>query len=225
MSRPCDVIREYLVDADMTFSTDSADTSKLLNQVAMGHVAALERLLRLHRPYLKRVIEMRMEPALSARIDASDVVQETQVVIAKGIEYFVKHRPTSFRIWIRRKGLDQLIDHRRLHIGAEKRSVLKEHNFSSVSSIAIARKLFSSTPSKILEQIELKERVHALISQLGEKHREILVMRHAEELSNGEVADLLGIDPNTVRQRYGRALRKLAHLFNENGIGRDGIQG
>ena len=209
----------------MTYSSDSADTSTLLDQVAMGRVAAFERLLRLHRPYLKRVIEMRMEPALRARLDASDVVQETQVVIAKGIDYFVKHRPTSFRIWIRRKGLDQLIDQRRRHIGAEMRSVLKEHNLSDVSSIAIARKLFSNTPSKVLEQSELRELVHALIAQLGEKHREMLVMRHAEELSNAEVADLLDIDPNTARQRYGRAIRQLALVFEENGIGRDGIQG
>jgi RNA polymerase sigma-70 factor (ECF subfamily) len=166
-----------------------------------------------------------MEPDLRARLDASDVVQETQAVIAKGIDYFIKHRPTSFRVWIRRKGLDQLIDQRRRHIGAEKRSVLKERHLSDVSSIAIARKLLSSTPSKILERIELKERVHALISQLSEKNREMLVMRHAEELSNAEVADLLDIDPNTARQRYGRALRQLAQLFEENGIGRDGLKG
>ena len=209
----------------MAYSSDSTDTNTLLDQIAMGHVAAFDRLLRLHRPYLKRVIEMRMEPALRTRIDASDVVQETQAVIAKGIDYFVEHRPTTFRIWIRRKGLDQLIDQRRRHIDAEKRSVLKEHNLSDISSIAIARKLFSSTPSKRLQQVELRERIHALISQLGGKHREILVMRHAEELSNAEVADLLDIDPNTARQRYGRALRQLAQLFAENGIGRDGLQG
>ena len=94
----------------MAYSSDSADTSVLLEQVAKGHATAFERLLQLHRPYLKRVIEMRMEPALRVRLDASDVVQETQAVIARGIDYFVTHRPTSFRIWIRRKGLDQLID-------------------------------------------------------------------------------------------------------------------
>ena len=118
-----------------------------------------------------------------------------------------------------------MIDQRRRHIGAEKRSVLKERHLSDVSSIAIARRLLSSTPSKILEQIELRERVHALISQLSEKNREMLVMRHAEELSNAEVADLLDIDPNTARQRYGRALRQLAQLFEENNIGRDGLKG
>jgi RNA polymerase sigma-70 factor (ECF subfamily) len=208
----------------MAFSTDSDDTTGLLDRVAAGNPAALERLLRLHRPYLKRLIQMRMAPALRARVDASDVVQEAQLVISKGINNFIKHRPTSFRIWVRRKGLDQLIEQQRRHIGAEKRSVLKEQHLSDVSSMAIARKLLSYTPSKIASQIELRERVYGLIAQLGEKHREVLVLRHAEELSNTEVADLLNIDPNTARQRYGRAVRKLHQIFAENGIGLDGTE-
>ena len=208
----------------MAFSTDSDDTAALLDRVADSNPAALERLLHLHRPYLKRVIQMRMEPALRARVDASDVVQETQLVIIKGINNFIKHRPTSFRIWVRRKGLDQLIEQQRRHIGAEKRSVLKEQHLSNVSAMEIARKLLSNTPSKIMSQIELRERVYGLIAQLGEKHREVLVLRHAEELSNAEVADLLDIDPNTARQRYGRAVRQLHQLFVENGIGMDGTR-
>ena len=208
----------------MAFSTDSDDTTALLDRVAAGDPTALERLLRLHRPYLKRVIQMRMEPALKVRVDASDVVQEAQIVITKGINNFIKHRSTTFRIWVRRKVLDQLIEQQRRHIGAEKRSLLKEQHLSDVSSMAIAHKLLSNTPSKILSQIELRERVYSLIEQLGEKHREVLVLRHAEELSNTEVADLLDIDPNTARQRYGRAVRQLHQLFAENGIGVDGTK-
>ena len=115
----------------MTFSTDSNDTTALLDRVANGNAGALDRLLELLRPYLKRIIHMRMEPALRARVDASDVVQETQVVITKNIEQFMQQRPTSFRIWIRRKGLDRLADQRRRHIATMKRSVLKEQNIST----------------------------------------------------------------------------------------------
>ena len=197
-------------------------TSVLLERVAGGNSSALERLLRLHRPYLKRVVQMRMEPALAARVDASDIVQETQAVIAKRIGDFIKRQPTSFRIWIRRKALEQLVDQRRRHVGAKKRSVLREQNMADVSSIAIARKLLSNTPSKILRKIELQEQVRGLIEQLSEKYREVLSLRHVEGLSNNEVADILNIDPNTARQRYGRALRRLHQLLAENDISIDG---
>ena len=206
----------------MAFSTDSHETTVMLDRVAAGSSAALDHLLELHRSYLKRVIEMRMEPALKTRVDASDVAQETQIMITMNIEQFIKNRPTSFRIWIRQKALDQLRDQRRRHISTAKRSVHMEQNISDVSSIEIARKLLSNSPSKILGQIELRERIHHLIQQLGETYREVLVLRHAEELTNAEVADLLEIAPDTARRRYGRALRKLHQLFAENGIGMDG---
>ena len=140
------------------------------------------------------------------------------MVIAKRIGDFIQRRPTSFRLWIRRKALEQLVDQRRRHIGAEKRSVRKEQNMSEVSSIAIARTLLSNTPSKILRKAELLDQVSALINQLGEKDREVLTMRHAEGLSTSEIADLLEIDPNTARQRYGRALRRLHRLLDDSGL-------
>ena len=170
----------------MAFSTDPEDTAAMLEKVAAGSPTALDRLLEVHRPFLIRVIEMRMEPALRSRVDASDVAQEAQILISKGIERFIKQRPMSFRMWIRRKALDQLKDERRRHIGAMKRSVLVEQNISDVSSMEIARKLLSNSPSKVLGQIELRERVYGLIEQLSEIYREVLVLRHAEELTNAE---------------------------------------
>jgi RNA polymerase sigma-70 factor (ECF subfamily) len=206
----------------MAFTNDSVETNLLLDEIAAGDSSALARLLQSHRAYLKRVAEMRIEPALAARIDASDIVQETQVVIAKRIDDFIKRRPTTLRLWMRQKLLEQLIDQRRRHVGAQKRSILREQHVSSVSSIAIARKLFSNTPSRILRRIELQEQVSKLVEQLGDNDREILTLRHAEGLTNVEIADLLGIDPDTARKRHGRALRRMHRLLQENNIGLDG---
>lgn len=205
----------------MPFSSDSLETNQLLEGIAAGDSSALARLLEAHRPYLRRVAETRIEPAFAARVDASDVVQETQVVIAKRIDDFIKRRPTSLRLWMRHKLLEQLVDQRRRHVGAQKRSILKEKHLSDVSSIAIARKLFSSTPSAILRKIELQEQVAALVEQLAEGDREILALRHAEGLTNVEISDLLGIHPEAARKRHGRALRRLHRLLQENNIGPD----
>ena len=149
LSRLSALLPDYLGRLSaMAFSNDSEDTTAMLDRVAAGNPTALEHLLQLHRPYLKRVIEMRMEPALRTRVDASDVAQETQMMITNGIEQFIKNRPTSFRIWIRRKALDQLRDQRRRHMGTMKRSVLMEQNIADVSSIEIARKLLSNSPKQ-----------------------------------------------------------------------------
>lgn len=207
----------------MSFSTDSEQTRELLEKVATGNPAALERLLRLHRDYLKRIVQMRIEPALMARVDASDVVQETQVVIAKRIDDFIKRRPTSFRLWIRRKAIEQLVDQRRRHIGAQKRNVYNEQHLSNYSSMAIARQLLPDTPSKIMAKNEFQQQVRSSIEQLSEKYREVLTLKHVEALSTNEVADLLDENPSTIRQRYGRALRKLYRLLSDNEISLGGI--
>ena len=76
--------------------------------------------------------------------------------------------------------------------------------------------LLSNSPSEVLGQIELRERTHGLIEQLSEIYREVIVLRHAEALTNAEVADLLELDPNTARQRYGRARQQLHQPFVES---------
>ena len=179
---------------------------------------ALDRLLELHRPYLTRLIQARIDPSMVARVDASDVVQEAQIIISERIADFISQRPTSFRLWIRGKTLEQLIQQRRRHIGAQKRSVLLEQSMTDVSSLAIARNLLSSSPSRQLRKVELHQQVVALIDELSENDKAILSLRHIEALSNSEVADLLEMTPNTARQRYGRALRRLHQLLASHNI-------
>ena len=205
----------------MPFSNDSVETNLLLEKIAEGDPSALDRLLESQREYLKRVAQSRVEPALAARVDASDIVQETQMVISKRIGDFIERRPTTLRLWMRQKLIEQLVDQRRRHAGARKRSVLREQQLSNVSSITIARKLLSRTPSKILRRIELHEQVAKFVEQLGENDREILTLRHAEGLTNVEIADLLGIEPDTARKRHGRALRRIHRLLQENDISLD----
>lgn len=91
------------------------------------------------------------------------------------------------------------------------------------SSIAIARKLLTDTPSQILRKNEMQDRVRSLIAELGDSDCEILTLRHIEGLTNAEAADLLKMKPNTVRQKYGRALRRLHERLTANGISFGGL--
>lgn len=207
------------------FSSDCDQTTDLLNEVAAGDSEALEQLLQLHRPYLKQIVQSRLNPALAVRVDASDIVQETQIEISKRIDDFIARRPTTFRIWIRRKALEKLVDEQRRHVAAKQRSVLRERHLSDVSSWAIARSLLHSSPSQRLRRVELQDQVRTLIEQLSEPQREVILFRHVEGLTNAEVGDLLGISPNTIRQRYGRALRQLHTLLAEHEIKLGGSMG
>ena len=91
--------------------------------------SALDKLLRLYTPYLKRILQFRISPELSARVDVSDVVQETQMVVVRRIGEFVTKRPASFRVWLRSRAIEQLVVQHRRHVTAEMRTVRRETAF------------------------------------------------------------------------------------------------
>jgi RNA polymerase sigma-70 factor (ECF subfamily) len=169
---------------------------------------------------LKRVVDARLEPRLRGRIDPSDVVQETLVVASGRIEDFLSRRPTSFRIWLRRKALDQLIDQRRFH-RRRKRDVTNEELLSDASSLAIARGLAVGSVSRSTMRRELVAQVRAAMEQLSETDREVLLLRHAEGLSNAEVAEVMELEPKAASARYGRAVLRLSAELRKQGIRQD----
>jgi RNA polymerase sigma-70 factor (ECF subfamily) len=140
------------------------------------------------------------------------------MVASRRIDDFLRRRPTSFRLWLRRKALEKLIDLRRYHVLAEKRSQRREVSLPDESSLALAASLFVERPSHILRRQELAARINRVISQLSENDREILLCRHIEQLTNGEIAELLEIDPVTASKRYGRAIRRLREKMIELGL-------
>ena len=187
----------------------SNPSEALLVQVANGEVDALENLLTRYRPYVRRIVDARLDPALRVRVDPSDVVQEALMTASRRIDDFLQRRPTSFRIWLRRKVLEQLVDTRRRHF-AQKRDVRRELRLGSASSLSIAGGLLGDKVSEIVAQQELLEKVETAIGEISESDREVLLMRHGEELTNTEVAEALNIDPKAASMRYARAVRQLA---------------
>jgi RNA polymerase sigma-70 factor (ECF subfamily) len=197
---------------------DSLQTEELLERIERGDLAALQDLICLHRAYLRRLVDLRMEAELRTRVDPSDIVQETQLVVTRRIDDFLQRRPTSFRIWLRRKALEQIVNQRRRHLRAAKRTVRREIRLSDASSIALAASVLGGTPSKVMADRELTAAIRETINQMKEADRNILLLRHVEELSNAEAAELLNIHPDAARKRHGRAFRRLCELLGEAGI-------
>ena len=202
-------------------NSESGETDELLRRASRGDSAAVARLMAAHRRYLRAVIELRMDHELRVRVDPSDVVQETQLIASQRLDDFLRRRPTSFRIWLRRKALERLTDLRRHHVIAEKRSVRREVTLSGRSSMAMARNLrnlLRQSPDQAIAARELAQRVRKTVANMKEMDREVLLLRHVEGLTNVEVAEVLGIEPVAASQRYGRALRRLREQLIDRGI-------
>jgi RNA polymerase sigma-70 factor (ECF subfamily) len=200
--------------------TDSAQTLHLLEEIAQGNRRALEQLLERHRPKLHAFIEARLDAKLRARVDPSDVVQEAQLAMAQRMDDFLSRRPMPFHLWARKTAYERLLNLRRDHRQRARRSVDREVALPDRSSLLLARPLLAggSSPSQQLAARELADRVARAVAKLTDTDREILLMRHAEELPYEEIACLLQIEAAAARKRYGRALIRLQKVLSDHGL-------
>jgi RNA polymerase sigma-70 factor (ECF subfamily) len=198
---------------------DSEETGGLLRQVAAGDRQAYERLFARYQSYLLRVVEARLDPKVRARVDPSDVVQETQLEAFRRLPDYLAHRPMPFRLWLRKTAQERLLVVRRRHVEAARRAVGREAPLPERSSLLLARALLAgSTPSRRLGRQELACRVRQAVARLPEADQEILLLRAFEGLSNQEAACVLDLDPATASKRHGRALLRLQKLLAEGGL-------
>jgi RNA polymerase sigma-70 factor (ECF subfamily) len=198
---------------------DSAQTRALLDRVGHGDRQALDQLLAHSRPNLHAFVDYHLDARLRTRLDPSDVVQEVQLEVLRRIDDFLQRRPMPFHLWVRKTAYERLLNLRRDHQRA-RRALDREVPLPDRSSLLMVRPLLhgSSSPSRQAEAREFAERVSRAVAELPERDREILTMRHAEELSYEEIGYLLDIKPAAARQRYGRALIRLQTVLSDHGL-------
>lgn len=202
----------------------SQETRDLLEQAKGGDAQAREALLARHREAVRRMIELRLDPAIVQRVDASDVVQEVLLEASRRLDDYLKKPAMPFHLWLRHIAKDHLIDAHRKHHQAKKRGVDREQplvrpGWAEQSSLDLAAQLFDQelTPASAAIQQELQRRLHQALNQLDDDDRELLYMRHFEQLANQEVAAALGLTEAAASMRYLRALRKLRDLMTPTG--------
>lgn len=201
---------------------DSMEVRGLLERVAQGDREALDQLLRRYRPRLHAFVEARLDPKLRARVDPSDVVQEALAEAGRRLEEYLRDRPLPFYPWLRQLAWERLIDLRRRHLRAGRRSVRREEPWSlslpDESAAALAGRLAASgtSPSDRLIRAELRDRVQAALARLAPRDREVLVLRHLEQLSTAEAAAVLGLGEEAVKSRHRRALERLRALLEDD---------
>ncbi len=199
---------------------DQSETDHLLEQVRNGNRQALDELLREHRPYLRRIVERCLDLRLMARVDVSDVVQETQLEVYRRLGDYLERKPMPFRLWLWKTAYERTLTIHRQHLTAERRSVRREVQLPDRSSLMLAKGLMAgSTASRQFARRELAERVRQALASLPDSDREILIMRTFDGLSNPEIGAIIDLDAASVSKRYGRALVRLHRHLAAEGVG------
>jgi RNA polymerase sigma-70 factor (ECF subfamily) len=189
---------------------------ELEQRLATGERDLFGQLFDLHRPRLWRFVHFRLDARVRGRIDPEDVIQEVYLDAHQRLNNFLEGKFPSLFLWLRLVAAQTLSNTHRSHLGVQARTVLKERSLppgiylpdASVSlSFHFVDKLAS--PSHHLSRNELVAKMHELMQKLKTSDREIIALRHFEELTNQEVATLLEIQPKAASIRYVRALERL----------------
>jgi RNA polymerase sigma-70 factor (ECF subfamily) len=196
--------------------SDNSDVRRLVELAADGDEAAWEQLLRDHRPRLRRMVALRLDRRLNGRIDASDVIQESYIDAARRLGDYAKNPTMPFFLWLRFLTGQRLLEQHRRHLGAQARDAGREISlyhgaYPEATTADLAAHLLGklSSPSQAAIRIEQTIRLQEALNSLEPIDREILALRHFEQFSNGEAAEVLGLDKSAASKRYGRALVRL----------------
>ncbi|MDG1895882.1 MAG: sigma-70 family RNA polymerase sigma factor [Fuerstiella sp.] len=191
-------------------------TQELLNNAKEGDSEAINKLIERHRQAVRRLIEMRLDNAVARRVDASDVVQDVMFEASRRLEDYLQHPKMPFHIWLRQLAKDRVIDMHRRHRAAQRRSVDREqqvsslgHDDQSAADLAVLLKDTELTPAAATLRKEMENQFLEALNELSEDDRELIMMRHFEHLGSGEVAAALGLSAPAAGMRYLRALRRL----------------
>ena len=168
-----------------------------------------------------RMIDFRLDGALLGRVDPDDVLQEAWLAATKRVEHFLENKSLSLFAWLRMIVQQTLIDVQRRHLGAKKRDAYRERSvqadrWSRNTSVSLAAKLLGTftSPSQAAVRDERAAQLRDAIERMDEIDREVLALRHFEELTNLEVAEVLGIQETAASNRYVRALRRLKVILD-----------
>lgn len=205
---------------------DRDATDRLLSDARRGDAGAVDRLLGEFRDPLRRVIDLRLDPAVARRVDASDIVQDVLIEANQRLTEYLKHPAMPFHLWLRHLAQDRIIDTHRRHRLAQRRSVDREQAiarpaWADESSASLVAHLIDTerTPTSEAIRHELQRRLADAVNKLSDDDREIVLMRHHEALSNQEVAGALGLTEAAASMRYLRALRRLRAVLVPEGDG------
>lgn len=205
-------------------SMDDSESRRLVERARGGDPAAVGDIFARHRDRLRRMVDMRLDRRLQGRIDASDVIQEAHLEVAQRLSEYLADPKLPLFLWLRLVVGERLTKLHRTHLGTQKRDAALEVSIfrealPAASSAALAAHLLGkhTSPTQAAVRAERLMRLQEAINALDPIDREILSLRHFEELSRSEAAMALGIEEAAAAKRYVRAMKRLKDLLGEEG--------
>ncbi len=195
------------------------DESQLLRELTTEREEGFARLFEAARERLRRIAGFRLDYRLRGRVSESDILQETYVRAAQRIDRYLENPELPFFVWLRLELQQKMTEVHRRHLGAGKRDVRRErmihHARTGQTSIALAAHLVGqmTSASRLVERAEMIQALEQALQEINEVDREVIALRHFEELSNLETAGILGIEPSAASKRYLRALKRMREIF------------
>ena len=203
--------------------SSESGTADLLNErIRAGDQQALGRLFAEQRTRLRRMVQLRLDRRLQGRIDPEDVLQDAFVDASRRLpQYAAEDRPMPPFLWLRFLTLQRLMAVHRLHLGVKSRDVGREVSLycgplPAADSRSLAAQLLGrlTTPSRAAIRAEIQIKMQDALNAMDPIDREVLALRHFEELNNNETAAVLGLHKAAASQRYVRALRRLKEILS-----------
>src|SRR5215831_5338773 len=193
---------------------------ELIRRAGEGDAAGLEGLLERYRPRLRRMIKLRLDRRLQGRVDPSDVIQEAYLEVSRRLAEYLRDPSLPFFLWLRLVTGQKLALAHRQHLGVQARDAGREVSlhrgaWPEATSAALAAQLVGkrTAPSQAAVRAELKIRLQEALNGMDELDREVLALRHFEQLSNAETARALGLSETAACNRYVRALERLKKIL------------
>lgn len=190
---------------------------ELERELRAGDDTRMALLIERYRERLARMVHFRLDPRLVGRLDAEDVLQEVWIEAGKRLQAF-RDDDKPFLVWIRLITQQTMIDLHRKHLGAKMRSAGREVGAPASGTLSGFFVANATSPSGAVMREELRQKIEQALASMEEIDREVLLLRHFEELSNKEAATVLGIQENAASNRYVRALGRLKGFLGDLGF-------
>jgi RNA polymerase sigma-70 factor, ECF subfamily len=199
---------------------DVADkTAHLLDRLRGGDDPAVGEFFDLFRDRLWRMLFVRLDRRIAGRVSPDDVLQEAFLDVARRVGEYLADPAVPVYIWLRFLVVQRMQMIQRMHLGAEMRAVGHEVSldpgpaFASAESMAGRFVGHMTSPSQAAIRNEVRDRLRAALAEMDPLDREVLALRHFEELGNTEAAQVLGISKDAASKRHIRALKRLKEIL------------